>query len=99
MNKIGLVLRFYLKMSLSNFFISIYVAMCIVSFGMDSFKVYTLGKIMSLCVILFFIDQRGKKQYAYFSNLGLSRIKLLISVFIIDLFIFILWLILCFRLW
>ncbi len=99
MNKIGLILRFYLKMSLPNFIISIYLTNRIVFFGMDSFGVFTASKIISLCVLLFFIDQRGKKQYTYFSNLGLSRIKLLTYVIIIDLLFFILLLILSFKLW
>ncbi|GAA4434450.1 hypothetical protein GCM10023091_09430 [Ravibacter arvi] len=88
MKTLNLIFRFYKSFCLATLLPS---AFLLYSASPDVLKVFGLAfkfKILSLILVLALVYQYKRSQFYYYRNLGLSRNVILVSVFMLDMMIF-----------
>jgi len=94
MRTLKLIARFYRGIFLANFFVTIVSAYAIAlhrDLANKLIGTFFWGKIVTLCLIIYFAFVAKKKELYYYQNLGVSKQKLAVTVWLVD---FSLWLIL-----
>ncbi|MBE9468063.1 MAG: hypothetical protein IMY72_07050 [Bacteroidetes bacterium] len=93
MRTLRLIGTFYKSYVIASSIITISCMRLIYMYGIDIFTVLFWFKIVTLGIIVYYINNYKKNEFYYYQSLGLSKLFLWISTIIIDLSLFIILLI------
>lgn len=94
MRTLRLLFTFYKSFVFTSFIITLSCLSILYTWGSDTIVVLLWFKIFTTCLIFYYIHNFKKKDYSYYKNLGLSKIKLWISTIAFDVCIFLILIIL-----
>jgi hypothetical protein len=94
---IRLVLTFYKTFLLASWLITFICAEILWKYGMGTFTFLFWFKLFTLAVIFYFIKRNKSKEFFYYQNLGLSKTLLWCTSLSVDFLLFILSLIVAFK--
>ena len=94
---IRLVLTFYKTFLLASWLITFICAEILWKYGMGTFTFLFWFKLFTLAVIFYFIKRNKSKEFFYYQNLGLFKTLLWCTSLSVDFLLFILSLIVAFK--
>ena len=87
LNKVKLILEFYKNFWFSSNLINLGCLLMLFYYGKIAFSNFFWIKILTLGVIVYFINNFKKEHFYFYKNLGINKIPLWISVITLDLLI------------
>ena len=97
MRKLRLIFTFYNSYSPASILITLACMYFIYTLGIKAFVALFWFKVVTLAIIVYFVNDLKKKEYYYYNNLGLTKLFLWISTLLLDISIFIFFLIISFQ--
>lgn len=91
---IRLIFTFYKSFAFTSILLTLACASVTFKWGLAPFTLLFWFKILSLALIFYYIHSYKSHEYYYYKNLGLSKQFLWISTFILDMILFVLFIIL-----
>jgi len=93
MKTLRLTLTFYKSFLFVSLLITLSCMSVIATNGMQAFVAVFWFKIITLGLIVFFINNYKRNEFYYYKNLGLSKFRLWLSILLFDFILFIMLLI------
>lgn len=89
MNKLRLMFTFYKSFIIASGIITIACLNNLYLYGLRTLTAILIFKLMTLVLIILFINLYKKNEFYYYHNLGLSKLKLWLSTLGIDMALFV----------
>jgi hypothetical protein len=97
MKTLGLIINFYKSFAFASWMITLSCVIIVYTHGIRTFTALFWFKIITLGIMIYFINGYKRNEFYYYKNLGISKLVLWISTLLFDFAMFILLLVLSLK--